>query len=365
MSKTKKEEQNNLNEEFLLIEKKQPLSFEVIPTGLKLLDAILNGGVMTRAINLITGVTGCGKSQLVLQIAKQFKEKGYTILYFDTEIAITPQRLQFFGLDLGNNLYNYTYTIEEFDKDVLDKMKITLEKNRDKKVLLIIDSITAMKSEKVLSSAVDDNLQPGLEAKQLTILLNKLMRMISTYNITAIVTSHLKQNIVMPMQSTHGTLTDAGYRIPGGASLLYYTSQLISLHKKQSKTLNNIELKYIQAKILKSRLSPSDKSITLIYADKYGFFDLLSNLVFLTENNVITQSAGRYTFPFIDKKFTLKDVIHEYKTNNEFAKNLNELIDKAIDDIIIKPLREDANNNKPQQTIENIMENIAEEEFEL
>ncbi len=362
---SKKKAETNLTNDSLLKNligiKNITIATETIPTGIKVLDAILNGGIMKRAINLITGVTGCGKSQLALQIAKQFKEYGHSVLYFDIEMSITKQRIKHFNLDM-DTIISYTYTIEEFDRDVLDNIKLAFEKNPDLKLLIVIDSISALRSAKILDAQIDDNLQPGIEAKYLTYLLNKLLRLVSTYDLTVLLTAHLKQNIVMPMQSTHGTLVDSGYRIPGGAALQYLTSQLLSLRKKQVKSIGGFDIKYVEVKILKSRLAPSDKTVTLIYSDHHGFFDLLTNIVFLLENNVITQSAGRYTLPFLDKKITLKEIIQEYKNNTEFKEKFDALVEKYIYEIITKPLLGKDENVNAEEAI---IENIPDDDFEL
>jgi len=326
------------------------IEFEIIPTGIKVLDYILGGGIMNKALTLVTGVTGSGKSQLMLQIAQQFQKHSYEVLYFDIELAITPSRLRNFGLS-DINLVQYAYSIEEFDSEILDKLTAYLTNNPNKKLLIIIDSFTAMRSEKLLNTAVDDNMQPGLEAKYLTYLLTKLLKLWSKFPIAVIGSAHLKQNIVLPMQSTHGTLTDSGYRIPGGAALQYYTSQLLSLRKKATKSVGNFEIKYVDVKILKNRLAASDKVVTLIYSDQEGFYDLLTSLKFLVEEKKIIEQGGSYYIPGLHEKgLKLKTIIEKYNSDAEFKQKLDNFIEEQLQSIF-----------KPQQE-KSLLAQIADEE---
>jgi predicted ATP-dependent serine protease len=163
---------------------------KIIPTQIKVLDSILGGGIEERGIVLIVGTPGAGKTQLSIQIASQFKKQGYQIFYLDTEIAVTETRAKTFGLDL-NDLIQYAPTIEELDEAIESEL---LPKLQDKKTLLVIDSISALSTKQEFSS-LTDSIALGIKANLLTRLINKLFRYKIDYNLTVVITAHMKENI--------------------------------------------------------------------------------------------------------------------------------------------------------------------------
>jgi RecA-superfamily ATPases implicated in signal transduction len=59
------------------------IEFEIIPTGIKVLDYILGGGIMNKALTLVTGVTGSGKVSLCYKLHNNFKNMA-TKFYIST-----------------------------------------------------------------------------------------------------------------------------------------------------------------------------------------------------------------------------------------------------------------------------------------
>jgi hypothetical protein len=300
---------------------------KIIPTQIKVLDSILGGGIEERGIVLIVGTPGAGKTQLSIQIASQFKKQGYQIFYLDTEIAVTETRAKAFGLDL-NDLIQYAPTIEELDEAIESEL---LPKLQDNKTLLVIDSISALSTKQEFSS-LTDSIALGIKANLLTRLITGLL------------------------------VIKGKYRIPGGAALLYAANQMLYLITKETKELaGNVQIRFVEAGIIKNRLFTSGKNIKIAFSDKYGFFDLLSSLQFLVDYNVIESKQGRLKFPFTDKGLLIKDVITLYKNDTKFREQLDNLINNSTYEILVKPyMFED--NVSDSQTETDILANIQKTE---
>lgn len=331
---------------------------KIIPTQIKVLDSILGGGIEERGITLIVGIPGAGKTQLSIQIASQFKKHGYQIFYLDTEIAVTETRAKAFGLDL-NDLIQYAPTIEELDEAIESEL---LPKLQDKKTLLVIDSISALSTKQEFSS-LTDSIALGIKANLLTRLINKLFRYKIDYNLTVIITAHMKENISLTPFGATGLLAIKGkYRVPGGAALLYAANQMLYLITKETKELaGNVQIRFVEVGVIKNRLFTSGKNVKIAFSDKYGFFDLLSSLQFLVDYNVIESKQGRLKFPFTDKSLLIKDVITLYKNDTKFREQLDNLINTSVYEILVKPyMFED--NVSDSQTEMDILANIQETE---
>jgi len=65
----------------------------LIPTGIKKLDAILNGGIKNGIITDIYGSAGTGKTQLAMQIAINSLLDGGKVLFHDTTGGFHPERM--------------------------------------------------------------------------------------------------------------------------------------------------------------------------------------------------------------------------------------------------------------------------------
>jgi len=126
-----------------------------ISAGSKNLNALLGGGVETRAITEAYGAFGSGKSQLAHQLAVNVQlpiEKGGAngkAIWLDTESTFRPERIksmcQAQGLDFQKTLKNI-FVARVFNSDhqilLVDKV-IDLIKKGEPIKLIIVDSITA------------------------------------------------------------------------------------------------------------------------------------------------------------------------------------------------------------------------------
>lgn len=103
--------------------------YEPIPTGLKSIDEILQGGLIRQEIVTLTAAPGMGKTTLCQQIAEAMAQNGHKALYYNLEmskeqmLARSLSRIGAAGLSALNILQAYKLTPEQ-----LDAVKLAAEK---------------------------------------------------------------------------------------------------------------------------------------------------------------------------------------------------------------------------------------------
>lgn len=122
-----------------------------IDTGILALNWLISGkfdgGYPVGRITELDGDPGTGKS-LLCQMAIADPTIGLTV-YFDTEAALNQEFLQFLGIDPSKILYEPIDTVEQLIdicQEVLDT--IVMNKQTEKKVLMLIDSVALASTEK-------------------------------------------------------------------------------------------------------------------------------------------------------------------------------------------------------------------------
>lgn len=132
-----------------LIKKDYDIGFSDVPdwinTGNSALNNIISGdmrnGIPVGRSTIFSGLNGTGKSFLTANIAKNAQDKGYFVVYFDSEGALGEDFLPKIGVSMDEDkiLPLPVGTIEE----TIDKISIILKKlNKEDKVLFLLDSLS-------------------------------------------------------------------------------------------------------------------------------------------------------------------------------------------------------------------------------
>ena len=211
---------------------------EWIPTGNYLLNAQLSGTLFggipnTRSLGLM-GDPGTGKSFVCLNVAREAQKKGYDVIYCDTECAIDKSSSIKFGIDANKVRYQPIKTVTEFQTfvaNLLELVKKAKTGGANPKIMLILDSLGMLSTDKELRDAIEGKnaADMGAKAKEL----RKLFRVI-TLDLTA---------AKIPLVCTNHVYAGGGFfptkESSGGDGPIFAMSVISFLSKAQLKEGNS------------------------------------------------------------------------------------------------------------------------------
>ena len=173
---------------------------EWIPTGNYLLNAQLSGSLFggipnTRSLGLM-GDPGTGKSFVCLNVAREAQKKGYDVIYCDTEGAIDKSSAIKFGIDPNKVRYQPIKTVTEFQTfvtNLLALVKKAKDGGANPKILLIVDSLGMLSTDKELNDAMTGKnaADMGAKAKELRKLFRVITLDLTAARIPLICTNHV------------------------------------------------------------------------------------------------------------------------------------------------------------------------------
>ncbi len=114
------------------------------PSGVGELDRVLGGGIVPGAAILLSGEPGVGKSTLLLEVASQFADGGYRVLYVSAEESVSQVRLR---AERTNALHRHLYLAAETDLATILGQIDQIDPQ-----LIIVDSV------QTISSSLSDGL---------------------------------------------------------------------------------------------------------------------------------------------------------------------------------------------------------------
>ena len=207
---------------------------EWISTGNYLLNAQISGSLFggipnTRSLGVM-GDPGTGKSFFCLNVVREAQKQGYDVVYCDTEGAIDKSSAKNFGIDLNKIRYQPIQTVSQFQtfvSNLLELVKKAKTAGENPKILLVLDSLGMLSTDKELNDALRGHnaADMGAKAKEL----RKLFRVI-TLDLTA---------AKIPLICTNHVYAGGGY-IPtkessGGDGPIFAMSAVAFLSKAQLK----------------------------------------------------------------------------------------------------------------------------------
>ena len=319
-------------------------------------------GVPLGRISLLSGDPGAGKSMIALSMMRQSDID--LIIYWDSEGGgVSIDFANFLGINPKKVLYSQIETVEDLKKkmqlliDIVEKNKMT------KKILLVVDSISMLSTEKELDPNAGADM--GYRAKTTRSFFRQYSRKMQTLNIAAVFTAHLTDNI-------------GGYgpsKVVSGGTILGYAPSAeirfakVNAESETEQSAKGTSLVKIRADMIKSRFGTTGKRVKFDLnvakgLDAYsGIFNILEDYEFvipaakdveeqIKEKNIPKKSTGWYMFKpwgnnevaalykrLIDEKITSdsgkfrEDDIKEYCKEYEwFLPTIQSILDTVYND---------------------------------
>lgn len=364
----------------------------VTETGIKPLDYLLGGGIVSSKPVMISSTPETGKSTFCFQFSKIFQDahENGVIVYLDIEGAGnaagqgqtgTISRIVSFGLDVKKFQYQPVILTITGVFDLIEKLadiKEQFEKalNKEFYVLFIWDSISATRASK--TDLVDDHNQMiGFRARELTFKLERFSPLIAFKRFTLIIVDQVRADLKSAIEGPYAQSEKTVGQFKGFKSstsinsLNHLTGQWLFFSKKKSITVADgmgIDGWEVDVLTEKNKNAPSQYIITCIFDKSKGFDKFWTEYKFLaemcpSENKIYKKlesqlryplaihqhSQARVTLKVVDadnhknvlyesEPMYRKNVKHAYETNDEFHQWFDYAVELSCQQRIINGL---------------------------
>lgn len=327
-----------------------------ISTGVDELDLAIsnrpNGGIPCGCITEIFGEKGSSKSLLGVEIMANCQKMGGLPVLFDTENAVGM--LEFFeaiGLDPKKTLYtDKLRCLEDVYAAVESIITQSIEKNSDKPLVIVVDSVMGATTRLELESDYDKEGWATSKAIINSKAMRKFPSLIAGRKIAIVLINQVRDNLGA-MPGSPQTRTSGGRGIAFTASVRLET-------KVVSRSAKNQDGETIEVKIEKNRFGPPRKKVRFdVYydsgVDNFGsWFNMLKEFGLL-------KSAGSlgWAYDFVNPETaeltTLKFKEEDFKKLLESKPELKQTVYRQIcDNYIMKYKDYEGSNQDEEQQLE-------------
>lgn len=225
-----------------------------VSTGVNVLDELLGGGMRTGSLNLIYGAPGVGKTSLCMTIALGLCDDDGSVVVLDTENGWSELRLlglcesrKRAGSDRAMKIYR-AGTMAEQHKIASKSIEEEIEANDWAPKVIVLDSAVAHYHASLLGTPTEFLAGKARELQgKLSVQVNSLVRLASSYDCVLIATSWLKSNVgdrmagkkiaeaalearkEKPVGDVEGALGAVGYSLIGGQHMAYMAKSIVRM----------------------------------------------------------------------------------------------------------------------------------------
>ena len=313
-----------------------------ISTGIDLADAILGGGFVIGALNIIVGQPGSGKTMLAIQTLAQGQKqyKGKLLgSFLDAEESTTTVRMANLGVKYPMIRPYVDITVEKVFKFLEALCVFKQEKNLIETPSVVIwDSIANTLTIKE-READDPKSVIGYKARVLSMTIPQYVSKCAQNNICLLAVNQLRDVMSLDMFAPPKDLKfmTASKDMPGGNVLKFNAFQLVEM--KVGKIIEPEKLGFegirVKIKCVKNKLFPPNVEVSLVGSFTNGFSNFWTNYEFLRDNKRMVTGAWNYLVDLPDKKFRTKDAKKLYNEDEEFQKAFDKASKETIQTEII------------------------------
>ena len=372
----------------------------ITQTGIKPLDALLGGGIVSSGPIILSSTPETGKSTIAYQLSKVFQETydNSVVLYLDIEGSGNSTNSTQFrisridGFELDQDRFRYEpillNVMELFDliqKIIEVKRAVENKTNKEFYVMIVWDSIPSTPSSKTESST-DVNQIIGLKARQISYCLDKYNPMLKFNRITFVCIDQVRANLQIEMfaakEQSVGNFKDMK-SASNIFALQHATQQWLFFSKNAAiseseglydKNGDIISGWYMNVLMEKNKLTSSKDMITVVFSKRSGIDKFWSEFTFLSQPTpvekkvyknklssiplAIVKSGHRLKLEVVDTttgeiKYSSDPIFKRkfrevYEQNDEFHKWFDYAVDISCQQRIIKLRQSDefVNYNK-------------------
>lgn len=248
---------------FTLNDKENPSEIvDWVSTGNSVSDLIIsntpNGGFAVGRLTEITGLESSGKSLLAGHAIASTQKKGGLAIYIENETSLFKAFLETLGVDVSKMLYVNLDTVEDIFAAIEDIVTKVREKNKNRLVTIVVDSIAAASSKTEMEADYDKAGYNTTKAIVISQAMRKLMPMIAKQRICLICINQLREKVGLTMPNADK------YTVPGGKAIGFHATTRIRVAttgkiKMKINGVDEIVGTTIKIKIVKSKLGPANR----------------------------------------------------------------------------------------------------------
>ena len=358
----------------------------ITPFGIKPLDSILNGGLMSSNFVATFSTPETGKSTLALQFVSSFlnvHENGY-VIYIDTEDTSGTNNTEEIPTELLKRIRNFKIDTERFiyqpinldiqhffefiSNLIEEKVSLENENNEEYELCIVLDSISELNCTKHDGAETPKEII-GYKAAELAHNVDKYKADISINRVTFYVIDQIRSAMSIKTKFQKADEKTVGNynqikMATASTKIQHKYRQLLFLSKGKilkPSEYHNINGHIIDAYVNKNKLSESGMSVPLVFDKTYGVLPLYTSYLFMqqatkSEKDLYTKSQKvKLIYPlnivpvknskqivifdpndpnevlYTSKKFTEPKLERNYNTDIEFQYYFNKAVDIALD----------------------------------
>lgn len=273
-------------------------TYDFTTTGSICLDKMLGGGLAPGQMYAMWGVSGCGKSTIACQTAKQFCKLGKKVIYVDVEKALNTNQLRDFGLEQYTEDGSFNViTINNYNELSEVVVAVAKEKACD---LFIVDSVSEIMPVANMEELDVVSARPGQNARQGGLALQQMHSLFYDNGITSIVLFHARANISMgpanPYQETE--VMGGGYQSKHIPDVIIKVSASTKLKSDDDQDILG---QVLAVTTQKNKFAPPLKKFKVKMFYGKGISRVAEVIDLALDLNIITRSGAYYSLPNGDK----------------------------------------------------------------
>ncbi len=256
---------------------------EVISSGSILLDNILGvKGFPKGRIVEIYGPESAGKTTLALMALAQTQKQNGKIAFIDAEHALDRQYSQKLGVDINGLLI----TQPDSGEQALEILDILVKSQALD--MIVIDSVAALVPQVELDGDMNEQ-TIGVQARLMSKALRKLSGSIAKTNCIVLFINQIREKV--------GIIYGNSEITPGGKALRFYSTIRLEVRKGEQLISNNQIVGHkIKIKVVKNKVAPPFKTVSLDFYFEEGFSRIGEIISIAVDQKIINKSGGWYSY---------------------------------------------------------------------